>query len=61
MAQKQVRAINLHERVTVYLTPENPYLHHGRKAGDEVQVSPFVAEKGIALGHYSKSKPKVKD
>ena len=58
MAQKQIKAVNLHERIPVYLTPENPYLHHGRKAGDLVEVSPFIAEKGIKLGHYSKTKPK---
>lgn len=55
---KQVRAINLRERVTVYLTDTNPNLHHGRKAGDAVEVSPFVAEKGIKLGHYSDKPPK---
>lgn len=57
---EQVKAIDLKERVTVYLTAENPYLKQwGRNAGDPVKVSPFVAEKGIRIGHYTEKKPKA--
>lgn len=50
--------IHLKERVTVYLTEQNPYLGKGRKAGDPVDVHPLVAKKGIEIGHYSEKKPK---
>lgn len=59
MAQKQAKAIFLNKRVTVYVTDTNPYNKQwGRKAGDAVEVSPFVAKKGIDLGHYTEKKPK---
>ena len=50
--------IHLKERVTVYLTDQNPYLGKGRKAGDAVDVHPLVAKKGIEIGHYQEKKPK---
>lgn len=58
--EKQIEAIDLKKRVTVYLTDTNPYLKNGRNAGDAVEVSPMVAKKGIALGHYSEKPLKAK-
>lgn len=52
----QVKAINLKDRVEVVYTATNPYGKKGQKS----MASPFVAEKGIKLGHYEPLK-KAKD